>query len=133
MSQLKLVSVHSLGQSSLWHNVWSGYHHAAVGHCTEDYFVALFWHLMRFPRGLAVTPVQAGTALRPMWVGGPSSAAGESFLLSCHLLHYQDWLLCLVTYYFVRSDSQRAAASTNAGLHNFLWAYHAMYGEVALG
>jgi hypothetical protein len=132
MSQFKLVSVHSLGQTALWHNLWGGYHHSAVNHCVEDYFARLFWHLMRSPRALAVAGQAGARALRPLWVGG-GRVVGESFLLSCHMLCYQDWLLCLVTYYYACSDAQRAGGTVNAGLHNFLWAYHAMYGEVAMG
>ena len=130
MSQLKLVSVHSLGHTALWYSLWSGYHHSAVNHCTEDYFAQLFWHFMRFPRALAVA---AGPGLQPVWLGGGRAVEGESFLLSCHLLCYQDWLLCLMTYYYACSDVAGADASVDAGLHNFLWAYHAMYGEVSLG
>lgn len=82
------------------------------------------------PRALAVGGGSRG--LRPLWVGG-GRPVGESFLLSCHLLYYQDWLLCLMTYYYACSDLHRAAGALNGGLHNFLWAYHAMHGEVALG
>jgi hypothetical protein len=66
MSQFKLVSVHSLGRGVLWHHLWGGYHHTAVSHCTEDYFVRLFGHFMRFPRVLIVSSSQGGRVLRPL-------------------------------------------------------------------
>jgi hypothetical protein len=120
MGQFKLVSVHTLGQGVLWHGLWGGYHHAAVSHCTEDYLVRLFWHFMRFPHKLAVASSADGTELRPLWGGRSRPGRSGSFLLSCHLLCYQDWLLCFMTYAYTRGGRPRARRSHSRGLHNFL-------------
>jgi hypothetical protein len=130
MSQFKLVSVHSLGRGVLWHNLWGAHHRAVPHHCTEDYFVRLFWHFMRFPRGLGA--VRALGGLRPVWGNSPARA-GESFLLSCHLLCYQDWLLCFMTYLYARGESARVASPSTGGLHNFLWACSVYHGGPAAG
>lgn len=133
MSQFKLVSVHSLGRGVLWHNLWGGHHHAMAGYCTEDYFVRLFWHFMRFPRGPVAVRGPGVWALRPVWGGSGHVADGESFLLSCHLLYYQDWLLCFMTYLYARGEPARVAGPVEGGLHNFLWACHVHHGGLVVG
>jgi len=132
MSQFKLVSVHTLGRTALWHNVWSEYHHAATSGRSEDYFVRVFWHFMRVSRSISAQPRVVGRGWRPVWGAASPLREGESFLLSCHLLYYQDWVLCFMTYYYARSDELRASRAASSGLHNFLWAYNACLGDLAV-
>lgn len=93
----------------------------------------LFWHFMRVSRVLRPEPRGVLGGVRPLWRAVTPSQEGENFLLSCHLLYYQDWLLCFMTYYYAQGAGHPGAGGApSSGLHNFLWLYHAYHGESAL-
>lgn len=72
-------------------------------------------------------------ALRPLWGGGGLVRVDESFLLSCHLLYYQDWLLCFMTYLYARGAGADLGGTRGRGLHSFLWACHSLHSGLVLG